>query len=126
MTVDEIITELARAWNAGDSTGWGAIFAPDADFVDVLGRLHHGRDTTVREHRKIFDTIYRDSKLELQLTESHPIGANLVLMHTTTVLRVPAGPRAGETRATQTMLVRDGQIVASHNTIQADALPALA
>jgi uncharacterized protein (TIGR02246 family) len=88
-------------------------------FIDVLGRLHHGRDTIAREHQQIFDTIYLGSTLELRATDSRAIADNVLLVHTTSTLRVPAGPRAGDTDCTQTMIVSDGQILAFHNTIQA-------
>lgn len=42
------------------------------------------------------------------------------LAHTSSTLHVPAGPRAGETRSTQTVIVQDGLITAFHNTIRAD------
>ncbi len=120
MTVEEIITELERAWNAGDGAAWAANFAEDADFVDVVGRIQRGRAVIARESQNIFDTIYRGSTLKISLVSSRPIGDGLELAHTTTVLQIPAGPKAGEGRAVQTKLVRDGKIVAFHNTILTD------
>jgi uncharacterized protein (TIGR02246 family) len=120
MTVEEIVAELERAWNAGDGAAWAANFAPDADFVDVVGRLQKGRDVIASEHQKIFDTIYRASTLELWQTARRPIGDDVLLVHTASTLRVPAGPRAGDTSAIQTNVIRDGLIVAFHNTIRID------
>lgn len=120
MTTEEIITELERAWNAGDGEAWAANFTEDADFVDVVGRIQRGRATIARESQNIFDTIYRGSELEIRQVSSRPLGGGLELVHTATVLSVPAGPRAGVTRAVQSKLIRDGKIVAFHNTIRAD------
>ncbi|GAA4523963.1 SgcJ/EcaC family oxidoreductase [Amycolatopsis samaneae] len=116
MTVEEIITGLERAWNAGDGAAWGARFAEDADFVDVVGRIQRGRKVIAEEHQKIFDTIYRGSLLEIRRLDVRPIGEGALLVHTTSKLRVPGGPRKGEWAAIQTKVVRDGEIMAFHNT----------
>ncbi|MFE0019579.1 SgcJ/EcaC family oxidoreductase [Amycolatopsis sp. NPDC059021] len=120
MTAEEIITGLERAWNAGDGAAWGAYFAEDADFVDVVGRVQRGRKVIAEEHQKIFDTIYRGSRLEIRQLDVRPIGADALVLHTTSKLRVPGGPREGEWAAIQTKIVRDGRIVAFHNTMLAD------
>ena len=120
MTTEEIITALERAWNTGDGEAWAARFAEDAEFVDVVGRIQRGRATIARESQNIFDTIYRGSTLEIRQVSSRPLGGGIDLVHTATVLTIPAGPLAGEARAVQTKLIRDGEIVAFHNTIRAD------
>lgn len=58
----DIVKELERAWNAGDSAGFARHFAEDADFVDILGRHHKGRATIEAGHREIFETFYRGSR----------------------------------------------------------------
>ncbi|QUG99740.1 SgcJ/EcaC family oxidoreductase [Saccharopolyspora erythraea] len=118
--VDEVLTEMARAWNAGDGTAWAANFAEDADFVDVVGRVQRGRDVIAAEHQKIFDTIYRGSHLEIWQVDSRPLDDRTLLVHTASTLRVPAGPRAGEWHGIQTKVFRDGEILAFHNTGRAD------
>ncbi|HEX3781515.1 MAG TPA: SgcJ/EcaC family oxidoreductase [Pseudonocardiaceae bacterium] len=121
MTVAEIITELTRAWAAGDGEAWAANFAEDAMFVDVLGNLHRGRNDIARSHQWIFDTIYRDSRIvDFVQVAQRPVGDDTLVVHTTSTLRVPAGPRAGDTPSTQTMIVKNGQIIAFQNTIQGD------
>lgn len=52
MTVEEIIIELERAWNAGDGVRWAASFSEDADFVDVVGRRQHDREMIAKEHQR--------------------------------------------------------------------------
>lgn len=120
MTADEIIIELARAWNTGDGAAWAANFREDADFVDVLGRLQQGREMIAEEHQRIFDTIYRGSRVEFRQVASRAIGDGVLVVHTTSTLWVPTGPRAGSTHSTQTMILRNGQILAFHNTIQTE------
>ncbi|PRX50021.1 uncharacterized protein (TIGR02246 family) [Prauserella shujinwangii] len=116
MPVEDIIAAMARAWNAGDGAAWAASFAEDATFVDALGRVQRGRAVIAEEHQKIFDTIYRGSRLEYWLLDSRPIADDLLLAHTGSRLSVPEGPRAGTVEAVQTKLVRGGEILAFHNT----------
>jgi uncharacterized protein (TIGR02246 family) len=120
MAVDEIITQLQRAWNAGDGTAWAAAFADDAEFVDVLGRVVTGRQAIGEEHQKILDTIYRDSRIEIRPLARHRLAEDVLLVRTESHLRAPTGPRAGDTLAVQSMVLRDGRIFAFHNTIRSD------
>lgn len=43
MDPERIVGQLADAWNDGAADRWAACFAPDAVFVDVLGRIQRGR-----------------------------------------------------------------------------------
>ncbi|WP_020674083.1 SgcJ/EcaC family oxidoreductase [Amycolatopsis nigrescens] len=116
MNVEEIITDMARAWNAGDGAGWAAHFAENADFVDVVGRIQRGREVIATEHQKIFDTIYRGSHLDLWVVDSRELGDGILLVHTNSTLHVPTGPRAGDWHGVQTKIFRDGEILAFQNT----------
>ncbi len=111
---------MAHAWNAGDGAAWAAHFAQDADFVDVVGRIQHGRAVIAEEHQKIFDTIYRGSRLTIEYVNSRQLTDGLLLLHTTSTLSVPEGPRAGVWHAIQTKVVRDGEILAFHNGMRMD------
>ena len=77
-------------------------------------------ETIAAEHQKIFDTIYQGSRLEIQRVGSRAIGDDILLVHTTSTLHVPAGPRAGDTHAIQTKILRNGQILAFQNTIRTE------
>ena len=121
MTPEEIVATLTDAWNAGDGERWSSAFAEEAVFVDVLGRVQRGRQVIAAEHQKIFDTIYRGSRLDIRLEATHQLGDRLFLAHTTSTLDVPQGPRAGVTEAIQTKIIRDGLVLGFQNTIRAAA-----
>ncbi|WP_030675226.1 SgcJ/EcaC family oxidoreductase [Streptomyces sp. NRRL B-1347] len=122
--VDELLAGMARAWNEGDGAALAAHFAEDADFVDVVGRFHRGRAVIAEEHQKIFDTVYRGSRLAIRLLDGRPLADGLLLLHTATTLHVPEGPRAGELHGIRTQIVRDaetdGKILAFHNSARTD------
>ena len=124
----EIVGRLEHAWNAGDGAAFGAPFAADADFVDIRGDHHRGREAIVAGHRAILDTIYEGSTVAYRVTGARPLADGVLLVHTTGDLTIPAGPMAGAHRAQQSyVLVRRGgawEIASFHNTLVAPRRPA--
>ena len=116
--VDDLLRSLGAAWDAGDGDAVAAHFTPGADFVDVLGRLQQGRATIAAEHRDLFASIYAGSTCVFREIGRRELGC-ATLVHAASRLHVPAGPRRGDTHATQTLLVENGLISAFHNTVQA-------
>ena len=117
----ELIGRLERAWNEGDGQAFGEPFAPGADFVDIRGEHHRGQEAIAAGHQAIFDSVYKGSTTDYELTEARELSDGVILAHATGDLRAPSGPLAGEHRAVQTLvLVRgdDGwRIAAFHNTL---------
>lgn len=118
--LQRVLAELDGAWNTGDGRRLAAVFAEDATMIDVRGRVLQGRSTIADEHQALFDTIFRGATFTIELLDRNPLAPSLVLAHTTSVAQIPAGPRAGRNRGIQTLLVRDGEIFAFHNTSCAD------
>ena len=118
-----LIGRLQRAWNEADGRAFGEPFTADADFVDIRGEHHRGREAIAAGHQAIFDSIYEGSTTDYELTGAREIADGVILAHSTEVLRAPSGPLAGEHSAVQTLvLVRgvDGWKVAGfHNTLAA-------
>jgi uncharacterized protein (TIGR02246 family) len=115
-TLDRILAELRESWNTGDGRRLAAVFADDATMVDVRGRKVLGRATIEQEHRTLFETVFRGATFEIELLDSRSLGAGVVIAHTVSTATVPGGPRAGRHGGIQTMVVRDGEILAFHNT----------
>jgi uncharacterized protein (TIGR02246 family) len=119
--VDQILRDLELSWRASDSDGFAAHFHPDADFVDVLGRIFRGQEAIARIHRRNFDTIHLDSRVRLERLSTRELGAGVAVAHVKASLQVPAGPLAGDSQATQTMIIDQAgggtwRIRAFHNT----------
>jgi uncharacterized protein (TIGR02246 family) len=123
-SVDQVLEALAARWNASDADGYAECFLPDADFVDVLGRICRGRDAIRRIHRANFDTIHRGSRVTLEQLTSRPLGHDVAVAHVRSNIWVPAGPLAGDSQATQTVVLHRGdgpwRVTAFHNTIVRD------
>jgi uncharacterized protein (TIGR02246 family) len=123
----ELIGHLERAWNEADGRAFGEPFAPDADFVTIRGEHLRGREAIAAGHQAIFDSIYKGSSTDFELTGARELSNGVILAHSTAVLRAPSGPLAGEHGAVQSLvLVRGGagwEIVGFHNTLMAPQRP---
>jgi uncharacterized protein (TIGR02246 family) len=63
--VDQLLAELAEAWNAGDARAYGAHFWPDATITNTDGTLDLGRDEFVRHAEDAFQGVLAGTKLSL-------------------------------------------------------------
>lgn len=118
MNTDEIVRMLEQGWNCGEGVAWAAPFTDDAIFIDVVGRVQRGRVVIAREHQKLFDSIYRKSRLRVRVERSERLCTEVTLLNCVSELSVPDGPRAGKSEGIQTMVVRSGAIAHFHNTMR--------
>ena len=99
--------------------GLGAPFAPDADFVNIRGDLHSGREEIAAGHLQIFDSIYAGSTVRYTVLQARELDNRVVLAHVGGTLNAPTGPLAA---LASVVLVGDGdeyRIAAPHNTVVA-------
>ena len=119
--VSEIVTELERAWNAGDGERFARPFTEDADFVNIRGEHHRTRAVIARGHQAIFDGMYKGSVLRYEMVGARFLAPTVLLGHVKGTLHAPSGPLAGEhtSRATLVLVEHQGawHIAAFHNTL---------
>ena len=122
-TADTVVKRLEDAWNAADGAAFAEPFAPDADFVNIRGELHTGRDAIAAGHQQIFDTIYAGSTVRYAVRQARELHDGAVLAHVDAVLNAPSGPLAGETKALASLVLVGGaddhRVAAFHNTVVA-------
>lgn len=120
--IDAIVASLESAWNAGDGEAFAALFADDADFVNVRAEHHQGRRAIAAGHTAILRTIYAGSTNRYTIESARLVTPDIALVHVQAVLDVPSGPLAGRMQALFSMLlVRSAaawQIASFHNTLQ--------
>ena len=113
----QTLAELERAWNLGD----GAAFADDADFVDIRGGRHRGRDTVAAGHQALFDSLYAGSAIRYRLETARMITPGCLVAIAGATLDTPAGPASGTSHARLTaVLTSNGEawsVAAFHNTL---------
>ena len=66
--IRKIIMELADAWAAGDGARYATAFADDADFIVWNGLHIKGREAIAGGHQHIFDTFYKGTWIEFEIT----------------------------------------------------------
>ncbi len=125
-TAETVVKHLEDAWNAADGAAFAEPFAADADFVNIRGDHHSGREAIAAGHQMIFDTIYAGSRLRYVLDRAREIDDGVILAHIRATLNAPTGPMAGETNALASIVLvahEDDQprIAAFHNTVVAAA-----
>jgi uncharacterized protein (TIGR02246 family) len=79
------IAAVARAfdaaWNRHDMGALAALFAPDADFVNVVGMWWKNRDEIETAHRHSHATFLRDSVLAGAVETIKFLGADIATAH---------------------------------------------
>jgi uncharacterized protein (TIGR02246 family) len=119
--VSEVVRGLEQAWNAADGAAFARPFTEDADFVNIRGEHFRTREAIAKGHQGIFDTIYKGSVVDYQVSAARTIASGVMLAHVNARLKVPTGPLAGEHPALFTMVLvenqHDWQIAAFHNTL---------
>jgi uncharacterized protein (TIGR02246 family) len=63
--IQQLVGELADAWNRGDAQAYGARYREDATFTNVNGTFHVGREEFNRRHEEIFRGIFKGTTLAL-------------------------------------------------------------
>jgi uncharacterized protein (TIGR02246 family) len=98
---EDTAQRFQAAWNAHDMQALGALFHPDATFVNRFGHLVRGVEEIIALHLPLHETIYSDSTLENEVIDAIPIAEGAVVVHFWSRLTAgaahPAGPHAVDT-----------------------------
>lgn len=119
---EQVPERFAAAWNAGDADALAALFAEDADFVNVVGLWWHDRENIRRAHEYGLRVIFPGSRMAVRSVRVRRMG-RVAVVHCRWRLRgqrLPGGGR-GEPRTGVMSFVaqeRDGWWIAvsAHNT----------
>ena len=123
--IRNIIQSLADAWTAGDGKKFGEPFAEDADYVVVNGLHLKGREAIAQGHQRIFDTIYKDTKLKAEIRKIRFLRPDIAVVHTqgNIAKKTEAFPGAPGAFPVYILSKENGkwQIVAFQNTANAES-----
>ncbi len=99
---EDLLHRFAACWNAGNAEGLGALFAEDADFVNVVGLWWHRRRDITRAHGYAFKRYFKHAKLSLEETRVKFLRGDVATVHGRWRLvgqtgpdGAPAAPRQG-------------------------------
>lgn len=121
-----IMDHQTRAWNAADASGHARDIADDAVFTNILGQSFAGRESFIRQHEVIFQSLFRNTTAGGDITVLRFPARDVALVETLTavtgLVQMPPGVGADRqgrlrTRLLQVLVRRDGQwkVVAYHN-----------
>jgi uncharacterized protein (TIGR02246 family) len=123
----ELISAQADAWNRGDAAAWSKDFAPDADFINIVGTALTGKGEIEKRHAAIFAGIFKGSRTQVTVDKVRLFAPHLAavdMQHLVTgYAGLPPGVQATEpgklrTRMRYLFTLKDGRwwIALAQNT----------
>ena len=73
---------ITDGWNQGSGQIFASVFAADADYTAAPGNYVKGRAAVEAAHQGIFDTIYRNTRLESAIVSSRYLTPDIALIRT--------------------------------------------
>lgn len=117
--IEAIATKLEQGWNSGSGLEFAAPFAENSDYVVINGMHLKGRRENAAGHQRIFDTVYKDSRLRIRIESIRMLRPDVAIAHLNAFLR-PAQPAGREDEARITLVLtktgRKWEIAAFQNT----------
>ena len=79
----ESVKQMETGWNTKSGALFAKPFAEDADYVVINGMYIKGRATIDTAHQRIFDTIYKDTKINLTVKQIRFLRPDVAVVHVT-------------------------------------------
>ena len=79
----EGVKQLETGWNTKSGALFAKPFAEDADYVVINGMYIKGRTTIETAHQRIFDTIYKDTNINLTVKQIRFLRPDVAVVHVT-------------------------------------------
>ncbi len=76
----KLVAEQTVAWNRQDAVAWSKDFAPDAEFINILGTVFKGRADIEKRHASIFETLFKGSRSEVTVSKVLFLGADVAVV----------------------------------------------
>ena len=123
--VDQLLGEIAEAWNAGDARAYAARYCPDGTFTNTNGTIDMGRDEVVRTAEEAFQGVLAGTKVSLAVRKLRLIRPDVAVADLDTRvsgMQVAGNGPGGEVRISQMLVLvkQDDRwcITAQHNAMQ--------
>ena len=92
------------AWMARDGAAIGALFAEDADFVNVVGIWWEDRSAIARAHSYALESFFSRSRLTIGRVKVRALGTDHALVHARVRLTGQLAPDGSEADSRSTIL----------------------
>ena len=77
----ESVKQLETGWNTKSGAVFAKPFAEDADYVVINGMYFKGRADIQAAHQRIFDTIFKDTKISLTVKQIRFLRSDVAVVH---------------------------------------------
>lgn len=118
--IQDILKQIEIAWNRYDSASIAALFAEDANFIQIFGGQLDGQTAIEASHRHIFNTIYKGSHARFTLRGIRFVRPDVAIVFARAHLQFKEGNETREMETRPTLIVvkeqAKWQIVAFQNT----------
>jgi len=104
----EFFAAFVSAWHDRDGAAIGALFAEDADFVNVVGLWWRRRTDIARAHDYALKSFFADTRLDPRATTLRLLGESHAVVHCRFHLsgqRAPDGSRAGDRQTVMSVVL---------------------
>ena len=95
-----ISTAFEAAWNDHDMDSFAQLFHADATFVNRFATYWRGREPIVSGHRAIHETIYSDSRLQMEPPDVDMLSDDIAVLHIWSRLVTGEAHPGGRTQST--------------------------
>lgn len=103
--IRKIIGRLQEGWNSGSGKAFAEPFAEDADYVVINGMFIKGRAAIEAGHQRIFDTIYKNSRINPSVQRIRLLGDGVAIAHIQWHLKTGEGAAQRERKAMNSMIL---------------------
>jgi uncharacterized protein (TIGR02246 family) len=79
--IRESVKQLESGWNTKSGALFAKPFAEDADYVVINGMYIKGRKAIEMGHQQIFDTIYKDTMVKLEVKQIRFLRPEVAVAH---------------------------------------------
>ena len=114
---EHVATAFATAWNRHDMDEFASLFVSDANFVNVVGVWWKNRSEIEAAHRATHETMFRDSRLEGDVSSVVELAPGLAAVHyawTLTGASAPDGSPAGPRKGILLLIAQEGAVGMAH------------
>jgi uncharacterized protein (TIGR02246 family) len=79
--IRENVKQMVAGWNTKSGALFATPFAEDADYVVINGNHIKGRVEIEQGHQRIFDTVYKDTTLTLEVRQIRFLRPDVAVVH---------------------------------------------
>lgn len=88
--IRESVKQMVSGWNTKSGALFATPFAEDADYVIINGNHIKGRTAIEQGHQRIFDTVYKDTTLTLEVKQIRFLRPDVAVVHVSGHRKGPA------------------------------------